>query len=158
VFLARLPERRARLQLVCHEREDGRRRRAFEVGRHRLDVRRLPAALAPSVGLLRTVDVRDDDEPRVAEETPGVAEANRIVAGYVDGADVLDRLDVEVRSEARDRDVDLGPVTSGDEVDRLVGCVGDAPTLPLRLHGQAPPVGLDHDATVLIRAVCRKAG
>ena len=97
---ARLPERRGRLQLLGDEREHGRRRRAREVVRRRVDVRRLPAALAPSLAVLAPVDVADDDQSRVAEQAARVAQADGLLARRVERADRLDRLRLEVAREA----------------------------------------------------------
>ena len=138
---ARLPERRARLQLVGHEREHGRRRGAGEVRRHGVDVRGLPASLAAAVRLLRPSTSSTTIEASVTEQAPGVAEPDGRVARRVERGDRLDRLGVEVAAQPRERRVDLRAVAPGDEVDGLVGRVGHvrhlngAPVDPARFAG-----------------------
>ena len=79
---AGLPERRARLQLVAPRARARSPAPGFdEVADDRVDVGRFPAALATSVAVcLRAVDVRDDDQPRVAEQAARVAETDRRLA------------------------------------------------------------------------------
>ena len=105
----------------------------------RVDVGRLPAALAPSLGLPRPVDVLDDDEPRVAEQAPRVAER--------DGAspDVSSALDSSIASGAkcprrRASAVSIfGRSLPRDQVDGLLGSVGHARTLPSGPHRELVP-------------------
>ena len=88
---ARFPERRRLLDVLADESEDGVRRRIRQIGVHCLDVGGFPAALAPLVGVPSAVDVLDDDQSRVTEEAPGVAERDRPFAGGVQRAGDVDR-------------------------------------------------------------------
>ena len=121
-FLGCLPECRARLELLGDEGENRRGSGAREVAGDRVDVGRLPAAPASTV-CLHPVDVGNDDEPCVAEQASGVAEADHRLAWGVERRDGLDRLDLEMAAQACDRRLDLRAVAPGDEVDRLVGSV-----------------------------------
>jgi hypothetical protein len=86
----RLGERRVPLDPVADEREDGGRRRSFQVRRELLDVCRLPR-----------LDTVDHDEACVpAEQTERVASRNRVLSRRLGGVKLLGRVLTDPRPQA----------------------------------------------------------
>ena len=104
-----------------HERQDGSRHGVPQVLDHRLDV-----------GLLPALDAFDDDKAAAVgpgKEAEGVAGRDRLRPVRRVRREVLDRLVSEARAEPAERADDLGPVASGQEIDRqerLAGHRGQA--------------------------------
>ena len=113
----RLRDRSVLLDLEPDEREHGVGRGRCEVGRDGFDVCSLPAARRGAARiLLLTVDVRDDDEARVAEQAAGVAERDDVGSARLERRSDLDGLGHEARPQALHRSLDLRPIAARDQV------------------------------------------
>ena len=91
-----------------------------EIGRNRLHIGCLPASRRRAVVLLLgAVDLGDDDEPSVAEETARVAQRDHVGAGQLEGGNNLDRFGHEPGAQALHSGLDLGAIATRDQVGGL---------------------------------------